>query len=248
MRSGILLLCGSLSPWFLAAQQNAPHQMAVHKYPSDHFSISIPTGWVEIPKAELDQMSANIREAAPNARPQPYNYGFQESADSKYARVLVQVKTTGRWSPKVFDQIPKVSSLKGDVVAAPGLAALKIQLGKLTYDPTARIAYLRMQFTGDDGQTMQGFSGLHPTKVGSIQVNCYASTTDFDKDAALFAAIITSVQIDNEWEYQATGASPADLGPSAVTGATGGTAAILVLWFLLRRKQAAKSAILAAAS
>jgi hypothetical protein len=240
MRSGILLLCASLSPWFLAAQQNPLHQMAVHKYPSDHFSISIPTGWVEIPKAELDQMSANIREAAPNARPQPYNYGFQESVNSQYARVLVQVKT-GRWSPKVFDQMPKVSSMKGDVVAAPGLAALKIQLGKLTYDPSARIAYLRMQFTGDDSQTMQGFSGLHPTKVGSIQVNCYASTTDFDKDAALFAAIITSVQIDKEWEYQATGGSSADLGPSAVTGAI---AAILVR----RRKRAAKPAILAGAT
>ena len=58
-----------------------------------------------------------------------------------------------------------------------------------------------MQFT-DDGQIVQGFSGLHPTKVGSIQVNCYASTADFEKYAALFSKILTSVQVDDKWKYR----------------------------------------------
>ena len=79
---GMLLLL--LAPSFLSAQQIQPYQLATHKYPSDHLAISIPASWAEIPKAELDQMPADIRAAAPNLRPQPYNYGFQVSTESRY--------------------------------------------------------------------------------------------------------------------------------------------------------------------
>lgn len=253
MRCRGLIIGVALAPWFLNAQQKPSPQMAVHKYPSDHLSISIPTDWIAIPKSELDQMSANVREVAPKAKPQPYNYGFQASAESPYPRVLIQIKTSGRWAEKVFADMPKLPSMKDEVEkgvqsVSPAFAALNIKMGALTYDPVKQVAWLRMQFTGDDGQTVQGFSGLHPTNVGSIQVHCYAPTADFDEYAPLFSEIITSVQVDDGWRYRArSGASGVlggfgDLGSSAVTGAIGGLAAVLVLRVLRKRKRAAKTA------
>jgi hypothetical protein len=253
MKSQGPLLLLLLAPWFSSAQQNQLHQMATHKYPSDHLAVSIPANWVEIPKAELDQMTADIRAAAPNAKPQPYNYGFQISTGSKYPRVVIQVKTSGRWSEKAIAQLPRLSAMKDDIQLKvesemPGLAPLNIRIGKLAYDPIRQIAWLRMQVTGDEGETIQVLSGIHPTNVGAIQVNCYASTATLEKYAPLFSEIITSVRVDDEWKYRERSAlgravgSLGDLGTSAVTGAVGGVAALVVARFLRKRKQAGETA------
>jgi hypothetical protein len=251
MKPQSLLLLLLLAPRFSSGQQNQPHQMTTHKYPSDHLTISIPADWVEIPKAELDQMAADIRAAAPNAKPQPYNHGFQISTGSKYPRVVVQVKTSGRWPEKAIAQLPRLSGedIQRKVESEmPGLAALNIQIGKLAYDPIRQIAWLRMQFTGDEGETIQGLSGIHPTNVGAIQVNCYASTVTLEKYAPLFSEIITSVQVDEELKYRERSAlgraigSFGELGTSAVTGAVGGIACILLTRFLRKRKQSGETA------
>jgi hypothetical protein len=256
MKSQGLLALLLLAPWFSSAQQKQPPQMAAHKYPSDHFVISIPADWVEIQKAELDQMTANIRAAAPTAKPQPYNYGFQISTRSKFPRVIIQVKTA-RWSEKAIAQLPSLSAMKDGVQRKvesemPGLAALNIQIGKLAYDPVRQIAWLRMQVTGDEGELIHGLTGIHPTNVGAIQVNCYSSADTLEKYAPLFSEIITSVQVDDGWKYRERSAlgraigSLDELGTSAVTGAVGGIAAVLVARFLKKRKQAGETASIGA--
>lgn len=239
-----------LAPWFLSAQQNPRREMTVHKYPSDHLAISVPADWIEIPKAELEEISANLQKAAPNLKAQPYNYGFQASAESRYPRVLVQIKTSGRWSEKVFADMPKLPSIKAEVEqrvqsVAPAFAALNIKMGELTYDPAKRIAWLRMQVSSEDGQTVQVFSGLHPTSVGSVQVHCYALSDELDRLAPLFSQIITSVDIDEEWKYRERNAASralrilSDLG---LTGAAGGIIAFIVFRVFRGRKLLAKTA------
>lgn len=253
MRCRGLIIGVVLAPWFLNGQQKPSPQVAIRRYPSEHLAISIPSDWAAIPRAELDQMSANVREAAPRVKPQPYNYGFQASAESRYPRVLIQVKTSERWAESVLAEMPKLPSVTEEVEkrvqsAGPAFAALKIKVGALTYDPVNQLVWLRMQLSDDDEQTVQGLSGLHPTNVGSIQVHCYARTGEFDKYAPLFSEIITSVQIDDEWRYRARGGASGflggfgDLGSSAVIGAIGGIAAVLVARTLRKRKQAADSA------
>jgi hypothetical protein len=238
-----------LVPGFLAGQPK-PDSFSIHKYPGDHLAISIPADWVEIPRAELDQMSANVREAAPSAKPQPYNYGFQASANAKYPRVLVQIKTTGRWPENVFAQLPKLSTSdiqKQVASTSPAFAAMNLELGKITYDPAKRLAWLRMQLTDQDGQSIQGLSGLHPTIVGSIQVHCSSLEADFDRFAPLFSDIIASIQIDDDWRYRETNGiarflGSSRLGSAAVSGAVGSLAATLVLAFLRRLRRNRKIA------
>ena len=253
MRCRGLVISVVLAPWFLNGQEKPSLRMAIHQYPGDHLAISIPSDWAAIPRAELDQMSANVREAAPKAKSQPYNYGFQASAESRYPRVLIQVKSSGRWAESVFAEMQKLPTKKEEVERgvqslSPAFASLKIKVGAMTYDSVKQLVWLRMQFSDNDGQAVQGFSGLHPTNVGSIQVHCYALAAEFDKYAPQFSEIITSAQIDDEWKYRAkSGASGflgdfGDLGSSAVTGAIGGIAAVLVARILRRRKQVASSA------
>ena len=41
------------------------------------FSISLPDGWVEIPRDVIDSSEKEIARIAPNANAQHYDYGFQ---------------------------------------------------------------------------------------------------------------------------------------------------------------------------
>jgi hypothetical protein len=201
-------------------------------------------------KSELNEMSENLRKAAPNAKVQPYKYGFQASAESRYPRLLVQIKTNGRWSEKVFADMPKLPSIKPEVEqrvqsVAPAFAALNIKVGELTYDPAKRIAWLRMQFSSEDGQTVKVLSGLHPTNVGSVQVHCYALSDEFDRFAPLFSQIITSVDIDEEWKYRESNAVSRGFGRLSdlgLTGAAGGMIAFIVFRVFRRSKLVAKTA------
>ena len=253
MKATCRIICLVVAPWLLAAQPNPQSHLSVHKYSADNLSISFPAEWVEIPKAELDQMSENVRKAAPNARPQPYNYGFQASAKSQYPRVLVQLKTSGRWSEKAIADMPRISSTTGETQArvsalSPSFAALNLQIGKLTYDPGRHLVWMTFQMTDGDGESIQGLSGLHPTNVGSIQVHCYSLKAEFDRYAPLFSEIITSVQIGDDLKYRARGSLMQSLGDAfdlksmAVDGAVGGIVAVVVAGFLRRRKTAASKA------
>ena len=115
-------------------------------------------------------------------------------------------------------------------------------MGKLTYDATRRIAWLRMQFTSEDSHKVQSFSGLHPTNVGSVQVHCYALMPDFERYVDVFSEIVTSVQIDDEWKYRDRSAAAAFFDTPRASGAVGGIVAAIVLGLLRRRRVKAKTA------
>jgi len=207
MKSTALIFGFLLASCLVSGQQNT-QRMAVHEYPNDHLSISVPASWMAIPRSDLDQISAGLRQVAPNAKPQPYNHGFQATSRSSYPRVLIQVKKTGRWDEKIFSQMPQLPEMKKGVQkqvgsASRAFAAMNLQLEKLTYDPSRRLVWLRMQLTMEGGQKVQVLSGLLPTSVGSIQVHCYAPAVDFEKYAAAFTEIITSAQVGGEWKYVA---------------------------------------------
>ena len=106
-----LTLAGSM----LLAAGFASDGLVINNYPADHFSISVPGGWVEIPKAELDAISARVRAATPKLGPQPYDYGFQYSRHAAYPRLLLQVKKSRRWSEDQIAQMAKLDREKADV-------------------------------------------------------------------------------------------------------------------------------------
>lgn len=181
--------------------------MVVRNYPSDHFSIAIPSGWVEIPKSELKLMEEYARKAATNMGPQPFNYGFRASAESYFPYIVIQIKKNGRWTEDAIEKMAKAPSPQQEIqkqirTQSPTLAALNIKIGEVTYDSAMRILWIRMQGRADDGQMQQSLLGSHPTSVGSIQVNGHSLDVDFEQYAPLFATIVTSIQIDDEWKYR----------------------------------------------
>lgn len=222
---------GFLLPCLLFAQQ-APPPLTVHSFVSEHIEISIPTGWVAIPRAELDAITATLQQAAPNAEPQRYQHGFQASASAEYPRVLVQIKDKGRWSDQVFREIPHT-----------GLEGAEAAIGKLSYDPAQRLAWLRLQLEVEEGKTQQALSGLHPTETGSVQVHCWAPPGDFIPYASLCRQIVTSVRLGDAIRYRERTAWQtflADYGSSA-GGALGAIAAVLVIRRLRKREEPAAS-------
>src|SRR5258708_27678230 len=64
-----------------APSQTTPDQLVVKNYPADNFSISVPPGWIEIPKKELDEIAARVLAKSPKLGPQTYDYGYQRSEE-----------------------------------------------------------------------------------------------------------------------------------------------------------------------
>jgi hypothetical protein len=180
--------------------------LAIHNYPSDHFSISVPSGWVDMPKAELDRITTAARKAAPKYVSEPFKYGFLESAGSPFPRVVILMRS-GRWSEELIAQMPALAATKDEAQhnvtsSIPALAAMNLQIGKMSWDSKARIAWVPVGFSDERGQPMAGLAGLHPTELGVIQVNCYATQSDFERIAPTFVAIIASVKIDEAIKYR----------------------------------------------
>ena len=227
--------------WFLAAclalAQPAPFNLVTRHYPADHFSISVPSGWIEIPRAELDRAEAAARKAVPNGPAQRLTYGFQASQRSAYPRFVIQVRTTGRWSEELISKMRGPGQEMGEVQrilnsASPALAAAKLQLGKLTWDPKTRMAWMRAQLTSPDGIPVAALLGAKPTEIGSIQVNCYSRQSDFELLAGMFEAIIASVNVDDPFEYheRSLGARAVEsISGPAVIGLFIGAIAVLVV-------------------
>jgi hypothetical protein len=216
--------------------------LVVHNYPADHFSISVPAGWVEIPKAELDRITAYARKAAPTPTPQAFKYGFQACRDDPFPRVVIQVET-GRWSEesifKMAGGTKNEEIQRGLNTASPALASMNLQIGSHVWDPKAQIGWMRMQPTEKDGRPMTGLAGLHPTEAGAIKVDCYDYESEFGQFAPTFSAIITSVKIDEQFRYHARSAlsRAVELVPvPALTGLVVGGAALLMARALRRRR------------
>jgi hypothetical protein len=176
----------------------------VHHYPDGHFSISIPEGWAPIPPEELHRLAEGLRQAAPHAEPQVYNYGFAATSGPTSPRLLIQVKSE-RWDEDVFaemDKLPRAKGLiqHGATAANPPLAELQPRIGELRWDQERRILWMR---TSVESTATQALSAVHLTNAGSVQIHCSASSSDYDRFAPVFVAAIESVQIDEDWRYRA---------------------------------------------
>ena len=67
---------------------------------ADHdFTIHLPDGWIEVPKAEIDRKMAAIRSQYPNAPLELFEYAYQLDSSGhwlEYPYIAIQVRHTGK--------------------------------------------------------------------------------------------------------------------------------------------------------
>lgn len=184
------------------------------------FSISIPEGWVEMPRDVIDAYEKEIARLAPNAPPQHYDYGFQLGSSKnwfEYPYILVQMKNTGRIPERQLEKLEGYSIEQNLDKHKKALSSIMsdIQTGKMVYDKQTRMIWMRIEANIADIGPISGVSGMVPTENGLIQVIGYSLRENYPTYEAIFQSVALSVSPESWLAYKPKWS---DRLPPAVTG------------------------------
>ncbi|WP_456324105.1 hypothetical protein [Desulfonauticus submarinus] len=176
-------------------------------YQKGDFSISLPDGWVEIPSDVIDAYEKEIARLAPNAPAQHCDYGFQlGSADNwfEYPYILVQIKNIGRIPESQIEKLEGYSVQESLDKHKSDLSTVlsNVQAGKMYYDKTSRIIWLRIEANVVDVGPISGLSGMILTEKGFIQVSGCSLKSDYSTYEPVFRATVMSVTPSSELVYK----------------------------------------------
>lgn len=179
-------------------------------YPEDHFSISLPSNWIEIPIEELEAFSETIYELAPNTQKQNFKYGFQTDNASywlEYPYILVQIKKIGRISEKFdLNKLQKIidNKVENIISSNPNLSSVMsdLEFNEPVYDPEKHILWTILSSHVQEVGSVLGILGMYLTEEGFINIACYTKARDFEIYGPICKNIIDSVQLSKEISYQ----------------------------------------------
>lgn len=168
------------------------------------FSISVPVDWDEASQEYVQQLNAHAATAAPNW-PSPlihYAYGrTNESNEAFPASIWVRVRELGHR--------PNPSEIEKDMLVDEGLlstptAGSKVEVHRKSF---AYVPEADGFFTSATMQVPNGPAvGMHiasiMTERSVIRVICRSSLKDFYELEQVFAAVTSSVQVDENLKYR----------------------------------------------
>ncbi len=246
MRTSRLFICFILI--VLIGASSAAYADMRHQ--KDGFSISLPSGWIEIPRDAIDNFERELSKAAPDIPTQHYDYGFQLDTARDwfdYPYVLIQVHGNGRIPEKELekmDEYPIQESIERQKEGFNPIVS-NIKAGKMYFDQDSKMIWARMEIDVVGVGRVSCLSGLIPTEKGVIAVHGYSLEEDFSKYRPAFQVIAESVAPDQGLVYKPkwSGSFPESgqvinwmriIGMTIVGAAIGGLIGLLIA----RRKRA----------
>lgn len=190
------------------------------KIQKDGFTISLPDGWIEIPRDAIDSYEKKMAALLPNEQVQHYDYGFQlRSAKNwlEYPYVLILVNNSGRIPKSQLEKLEGFSMEKTVDDQREKFRAVMsdIQMGKMVYDDKYKMIWMHMEFNVREVGPVSAILGMVLTENGYIQANGYCRKDDFPAHEAVFHSIATSITPDPSLAYKQKWT---DSLPAAVTG------------------------------
>ncbi len=168
------------------------------QYQKSGFSISLPDGWVEIPRDIIDVFEKEI--FVPNVPKQHYDYGFQLEASQhwfEYPYILVQIKDTGRIPERQLKKIKECPIQKAfdkhEKALGPLVSGFQAS-SKMYYDKHAKTLWLRaeMDVVNNIGPIVS-LIGMVLTEEGLIVVSGRSLKDDYANYEPIFQSVIASV-------------------------------------------------------
>ena len=220
------------------------------KLQKNGFSISLPDGWVEIPRDVIDASIKKIAKLAPNALAQHYDYGFQLASSKnwfEYPYILIQIINTGRIPEGELEKLERYFTQESLDKHKEGWSSIMsdIQPGKMVYDKQTKMIWMRIESNVANIGPISGISGMVPTEKGFIQVIGSSLTKNYPTYEAIFQSVALSVSPEPGLAYKPKWS---DSLPPAVTGIDWGKVAgkviagaiiggIIALIAVLRKKK-----------
>ena len=167
------------------------------EYKKNQFAITIPSGWVEMPRDIIDSYEKLLAEAAPDLPLQHYDYGFQlESSENwfEYPYILIQIKNSGRIPENDLEKLEQISLQKefDKHEKQVGSIASELQAGKMVFDKHHRIVWMGFEMKVVNVGPISGLSAMIPTEKGLIQVSGYSLRADYPIYDSIFHSIALS--------------------------------------------------------
>ena len=171
------------------------------------FSISLPDGWIEMPRDVIDAYEKEITRLAPNVTTQHYDYGFQLDSSKnwfEYPYILVQVKNIGRIPESQLEKLERYSVQESLDKYKKGVSSIMsdIQAGKMVYDKETKMIWMRIESNVANIGPISGISGMIPTEKGFIQVMGYSLREHYPTYEAIFQSVALSVSPEPGLAYK----------------------------------------------
>lgn len=184
------------------------YSQEVKKYPEDHFDITLPADWKEIPKSEIEKLRKNAQKTAKTEKEINYTAGFQKRLSKKWFSLpymLINVESSGRVSDSELKDIIK----ELDKVFKELLSSDKNNLKDIIKSLKTNEAYFDKKnsriITSVDvkgfGSSISGLYLLNFTSYGAINLYFYANSSDWERQYPEFLEIADAIRIDSEFSY-----------------------------------------------
>jgi hypothetical protein len=189
---------------------------AAEVYQSSEFSMTIPDGWIQIPKNIIDSNTQQLGDMLPGVQVKTYDCGFQmDNALTwfDYPYVLVQINREGRISEKHLEMMDKYPAQEYVDDHGKGLRPVmsEVQTGKMYYDRINEVVWFVADATVKDVGKVRMLSATVLTETGFIQIGGSALVDNFETYETVFRSMALSVALNSKLQYQAHGSTRASV-------------------------------------
>jgi len=163
------------------------------------FTVNLPEGWIEIPRAVLDARAKAIADTSPDSKTKDYEMGFQlGSAEGwfAYPYIMISVNNAGKIDePDTggFEKVPWKQDLEKQGEGKVPFVD-KMTPGTPYYDSEHRIVWTRLDLTLTSAGRVTVLLGSVLTEMGLIQVDGYSKTENFPDFEDVFRAVAITLQ------------------------------------------------------
>ena len=168
------------------------------EFKKDEFSITLPSGWDEIPRDILDANQVEISHVVPTFQDHQYDNAFSLAPAGnlfEYPHIYVKVHREGRIPANQLEKLERYSPQEDLDKYKRELSDLlsNMQPGKKIYDKQHRIIWMRLDADEANKRPVSGLSGIVLTETGFIQVIGYSYRKDYHAYEAVFQSVPLSV-------------------------------------------------------
>lgn len=179
-----------------------------YEFPRDGFAISVPEGWIEIPKDKLDQKLAEVNSAAGGTYQLHGDHAFQRDPQAEwmsYPYVVVKVVKTGKMSESQFTNMDKLAT-EGAALAEERYGKLvdTMEFGKSYYDFSNHVLWGKMSFEPPIKTGLGpicAIGAMYLTEQGDVEVFGYCRKAELELCEKALEGILQSVKIAPKNQY-----------------------------------------------
>lgn len=162
------------------------------------YSLTIPEGWIQIPKDVFKVTIAKTKQAFPNSKTYIYDSAFQTKEYSQWfagPRIIIQIgtETINEEEIKGLVETLQIKDVSSKLENPNFLKTLKV--GEKAYDFDKHILYMRL--VGVEEMLLV----VCYTSKGFIEFHCIAGQEDLNKYLPVFCGIINSLTLDSQYKY-----------------------------------------------